>query len=454
MFTVLTGRAEAPTETATEAWFIMGRRSGKDVKVASIATYLATIGASRFRFQKRLKPGERGVVQVLAVDRDQARVCLGYLKAMFEKPMLAPLVKSNAIDGIELTNRLSIEITTNDQRRVRGRTVVAAVFDGVAHWRGDDSANPDEAIYQAVKPAMATMMPGAMFVGISSPHARTGLLYRKYRDHFGKDGDVLVAKAPTWVMNPTVARDSKIVCDAFDSDAAWAAAEYGAEFRSDIEAFLSRDVLEACVDVGIHERPADRSRFRYLAFTDPSGGSADSMTLSIGHIEKGHVVIDLVREIVPPFNPEAAVMEFASTVRQYGLSMVIGDNYGAVWVKDAFMRAGVYYHPSDRAKSALYLDALAAFNARKVALLDHLKTVNQFAALERRATRGGRDTVDHPRGAHDDIANSVAGVIANLSRQVREEAQKVDVSKPQPDQAWVLPVAPDVYPSRTSRLRV
>ncbi len=165
-------------------------------------------------------------------------------------------------------------------------------------------------------------------------------------------------------------------------------------------------------------------------------------------------VIDLVREIVPPFNPEAAVMEFASTVRQYGLSMVIGDNYGAVWVKDAFMRAGVYYHPSDRAKSALYLDALAAFNARKVALLDHLKTVNQFAALERRATRGGRDTVDHPRGAHDDIANSVAGVIANLSRQVREEAQKVDVSKPQPDQAWVLPVAPDVYPSRTSRLRV
>ena len=33
----------------------------------------------------------------------------------------------------------------------------------------------------------------------------------------------------------------------------------------------------------------------------------------------------------------------------------------------------------------------------------------QFLALERRTTRGGRDSIDHPPGGHDDIANAVAG---------------------------------------------
>jgi hypothetical protein len=35
--------------------------------------------------------------------------------------------------------------------------------------------------------------------------------------------------------------------------------------------------------------------------------------------------------------------------------------------------------------------------------------VSQFVGLERRTSRGGRDTVDHAPGSHDDIANAVAG---------------------------------------------
>ncbi|MCT8974948.1 hypothetical protein MUB46_24095, partial [Microbaculum sp. A6E488] len=181
VFRELTGRDEAPDEPASEAWLIMGRRSGKDVKAGSIAVYLATIGAEQFGFRKRLTRGERGVVQLLAVDRDQAKVCLGYISEMFEQPMLRKLIKRNTADSIELKNGLAVEVTTNDQRRVRGRTVVAAIFDEVAHWRSENTLSPDADVYRAVKPAMATMMPGAMLIGISSPHARKGLLWEKYR---------------------------------------------------------------------------------------------------------------------------------------------------------------------------------------------------------------------------------------------------------------------------------
>lgn len=443
VFAELTGRASAPLSPVTEAWFIMGRRSGKDVKIASVAAWLATIGAIRFGFRERLKPGERGVVQVLAVDRDQARVCMGYLKAMFEKPLLASMVKQPSADAIELTNRLAIEITTNDQRRARGRTVVAVIFDEVAHWRGEDSSNPDEHVYQAIKPAMATMTPGAMLFGISSPHARSGLLYRKFKENWGKDGDILVAKAPTWRMNPTVARNSRIVEEAYAEDPAWAAAEYGAEFRSDIEAFLSREAIEACIEPGVTERIPNLDR-RYLGFVDPSGGSSDSMTLAIAHVEKTTVVLDLIKEITPPFSPEAAVLEFVALLKAYRCSMVFGDNYGALWVQESFTKAGCYYRKAEKPKSALYLDFLPVVNSGAARLLDHPKMVNQIAALERRTQRGTRDSVDHPRGGHDDIANAVAGAVALVARFTATTATFVKAGEDEPP--------PGYWPIRAGQL--
>ena len=94
------------------------------------------------------------MVQLLAVDRDKAEVCFGYTLAFFEMPMLEKMVRRITANSIELKNNLTIEITTNDKRRVRGRAVVAAIFDEVAHWRNEASANPDEDVYSAIQPAI------------------------------------------------------------------------------------------------------------------------------------------------------------------------------------------------------------------------------------------------------------------------------------------------------------
>ncbi|RWO45977.1 MAG: hypothetical protein EOS11_10305 [Mesorhizobium sp.] len=413
VFRELTGRDEAPTGPAAESWFIFGRRSGKDVKAASLVSYLATIGVEAFGWGKRLTRGEKGVVQLLAVDRAQAGVCMGYVREMFRQPMLAKLVKRAGPDTIELSNKCSIEITTADQRRTRGRTVIAVVMDEIAHWRAEDSTNPDEAIYQSVTPAMITMQPGALLVGISSPHMRRGLLFRKYRDNWGKDGNILVAKAPTWKMNLTLSEHHEVIREAYDADPLWAGAEYGAEFRNDLEPFLSLEAVEGCIDEGVLERPPDRQH-GYVAFIDPSGGSNDAMVLAVAHVESSTVVVDCIRERVPPFSPESVVLEFAETLKQYRCPQAYGDAYGAAWVSDSFGRAGVAYKSPGKNKSELYLNFLPTVNSGGVALLDHAKLKKELVALERRTTRGGRDTVDHPKGAncHDDVANAVAGVVA------------------------------------------
>jgi hypothetical protein len=57
----------------------------------------------------------------------------------------------------------------------------------------------------------------------------------------------------------------------------------------------------------------------------------------------------------------------------------------------------------------LYVDLLPLINSARVALLDQPKMLNQLLALERRTARGGKDSVDHPSGQHDDHINAVAG---------------------------------------------
>lgn len=147
VFKALTGRETAPTERATEVWLVVGRRGGKDVKSAALAAYLATLGVEEYGWRKKLVRGERGVVQVLAVDRDQAQVAFRYVKGFFGKPFFKQFVKRETADAIELTNGFAVEVATSDQRRVRGRTVVAALMDELAFWRSDSTASPDVDVY-------------------------------------------------------------------------------------------------------------------------------------------------------------------------------------------------------------------------------------------------------------------------------------------------------------------
>ena len=315
-------------------------------------------------------------------------------------------MRRQTADTIEFTNNFVIEITTADRRSVRGRTVAAVIFDEIAHWPNEYAANPDELIYQAIKPAMATMK-NSLLIGISSPHARRGLLWQKFSEGFGKTGKTLVVQAPTWVLNPTLSPERDPIKQAFVDDPQWAAAEYGAEFRGDIETFVSLEVLNRCTD-SVGERLPEWSK-SYAAFVDPSGGSNDSMTLAVAHAEGKVIVLDAIREVVPPFSPNAVVEQFAEVLRQYQIWMVYGDRYAGEWCREPFIQRNVGYETSERAKSDIYRDFLPLLNSRAVALLDHRRMRQQFLALERRTTRGGKDSIDHPPAGHDDISNAVAG---------------------------------------------
>ena len=52
---------------------------------------------------------------------------------------------------------------------------------------------------------------------------------------------------------------------------------------------------------------------------------------------------------------------------------------------------------------------LAIVNSKQCELLDHPRLLAQFAGLQRRTGRSGRDSIDHRPNQRDDLASSVAG---------------------------------------------
>jgi hypothetical protein len=254
-----------------------------------------------------------------------------------------------------------------------------------------------------------------MLIGISSPYARRGALYEAYKKHFGKDGDsIFVWNAPSLDMNPSL--DPAVVTAALEDDESSAKAEFLAEFRTDIESLIDRETITALVvpgRVGLPPVP----RISYSAFVDPSGGSADSMTLAISHEADGKIIIDALFEKKPPFSPEDTVLEFARTLQAYGVSEVVGDRYAGEWPREQFRKWGIEYQTSEKNKSELYQAILPVMNSGRVELPDNKRLVSQLVGLERRTARGGRDSIAHAPHSHDDLANAVAGAIAEQSRE-------------------------------------
>src|SRR5262249_10844622 len=326
------------------------------------------------------------------------------------------LIASRTADALELTNGITLEVRPASFRKLRGPTYVAVIADELAFWYVDAAyANPDVEILNAVEPGLATT--GGPLILASSPHARRGALWDAFKRHYGAGGDslILVAHGASRTLNPSLPQ--RVVDRALEKDRARATAEYLAEFRTDVEGFVALEVVESCV--GDYREMLPASDISYRAFVDPSGGSVDAMTLAIAHKAKRpdeRVIVDAVREVQPPFSPSAVVDDFAVLLKSYRVRKVVGDHCGGEFVKEPFRRNGISYEVCKQPKSDLFRDMLPLLNSGHITLPRNDRLIAQIVGLERRVSRGGKDSIGHPPHGHDDVANAVAGAVAAAKR--------------------------------------
>jgi hypothetical protein len=410
LFKDCTGRAQWPADAFSEAWLIIGVRGGKSFISALIATYLAVFK------EYQLSPGEKGFIIIVAPTKRQARIIKSYLTSFFtDNPFLSPFLARESAEEVELTNNVIIACLSSDYRSLRGYTAIGAIADELSYFSVEGS-RPDREVIRSLRGRLLST--GGPLICISTPYARRGIFYETWKKHWGNDESrILVWKAPSTTMNPTLSR--KIIDRAIEEDPIGAKADYLAEFRSDIESYVSRKALEACVAPNRFELPYISGNF-YKAFVDPAGGSGrDAMALAVCHMEGEFRVLDLVREVRPPFSPEQVVKDFAEMLRTYHLKSVTGDRYGGEWPRERFRVHGITYEIAEKSKSDYYKEFLPLINSGRIELLDHPKMLSQILNLERKTARSGRDSIDHPPNGHDDLANVCAGVSCHFKKLKR-----------------------------------
>ena len=393
-----------------ELLVLAGRRGGKSCIAATVAIYLATLR------RWRLAPGEIGTVMTLAADRDQARVSFRYCVGLLEQsPILCQELESITADTIRLRNGLEIVIGTSDKAAVRGRTIVAAVLDEVSFW----GADADE-VLRALRPGMASQ-PDALLIQITTAYSQRGPVFDTFRRYYGTDDPrVLVVRATTRDLNETIPQS--FIDEELERDPQAAAAEYLAQFRSDLEALFDAALIDRATRGTPRELPyratlPSGTPIVYRAAVDVSGGRQDAAAAAVGHREGEHNVIDACRRWPSPHNPVAVAVEVAAFLKSYELSVATADQYGAEIAASVYREAGVTLIPSEFNRSEAYLHALPLFTSGRIEIPDEPTLRAELLTLERRTGRSGKDAVDHPPHMHDDLANAVSLCAAVVNRE-------------------------------------
>jgi hypothetical protein len=286
------------------------------------------------------------------------------------------------------------------------------VLDELAYMRDEFSATPDIELVRAVRPGLANL--GGRLLGLSSPHSRRGHLYAMYQQHYGKPSDVLVIQAGGPVLNPTIS--AAFIERARAEDPTAARSEWDAQFREDISQWLADELLEAA-----REGRTGGKKKAPVAFVDMSGGRHDASCLGIAHAEEvgqpaerspPRLVLDVLEHVKAPHEPSVVVERFCRILKDYKISKVVGDRYGAEWVTSAFKDRGISYESSELDKSSIYMEVLPAFAERRITLIDDKRLITELRMLERKPRTGGKaDAVDHAPNMHDDAANAACGAL-------------------------------------------
>lgn len=407
LFTKATGRSryDPPEGGWRELTVLSGRQSGKS-RIAALLT------AFEAAFAPKSRDGELYALLLAQDLRAAVRTAFSYVRAfLMSSPILRAAVTRETQTSLDLTNGLRVAVYPCRPASVRGLRARVVVLDELAFFRSGEGVAVDTEMLRAVRPSLATT--GGKLIILSSPYGQSGALWELHRRHYGRDDSpVLVWQADAPTMNPTLPADYLARMREEDPEAY--RSEVLGEFRAGLATLLDPDSLAACVSPSRLELPPAWG-VDYRAFVDPSGGRSDAFTLAIGHRDgtddATRAVVDLVRAWRAPFNPSSVVAEIAGLLRAYRVATVVGDRYGGEWPRESFRMQGVEYELAARAKSDLYLEVVAHVNGARLELPDHAELLRELRGLERRRGSSGRDRVDHAPGAHDDLANAVAGVV-------------------------------------------
>jgi hypothetical protein len=406
----------------------LGRRSGKTLMAAVVATYAACMLADAYK--SFLRSGEKFYIVSVANTIDQSKIALRGVKDLVGgSPILKPMIVRETSDTLELSNGAVFRAMPASSRGGRGLAVPLLIFDEIGHALDTEGGNAaGSSLYQALSPSVAQFGKLGKILLLSSPWIQQGIFWELFKQaNSGNFSHIQVRQEPSWVMNPTLSRDFLAQEKARDPELF--AIEYGANFSQSLSSFISDDLVEAAIN---YDRsillPIPKFKGRYYLSLDPAKGNRDQYTACIAHYDNELLIIDQWHEFKPSWfdgkKSQVRISEVENWILEkhqvYGFSEVVLDQYNSSATVQRLtgrlkIRELTWTAPT---KTEAFSKLRELFNSGKIELYPHPRANQQIKNLTVTYRPSGQWSVSGGTGAAvDDYPSSLAGtVLAAKSR--------------------------------------
>lgn len=350
------------------------------------------------------------------MDKEGANVNLSYLKRWFsEDPILREAVDTIVKDGIRLKSGLFIKSFPRSLSAVAGVNSPAGnCLDEVNQWKLQGSIEQDKEIESMVLRGQLGHEKTAQLFKTSSPRKKVGILYADYQASYGVDEDDYRCYWHTDVFASRPDLDPKILENLKLRNPREYNVLYGGGWHEGADQFIESELIDNCIQRGIHQRKAEPGDKLVLAI-DPSSGGADSFCASIlalrnrGTDREKIVQLAMVgyqsKSSNKALNVDKAVKGISKLAGEYGLTQAYTDNHHPAVQEVNFARERIQIRTKNYPTRNLIWDGLEYWLRQcKIELLDNSDLERELKALIR--TPSG--TVQHLRSGHDDFPQTIA----------------------------------------------
>lgn len=415
--------AHIPAEARHVVVVVAGGRAGKSYVLGALRLLHLALSVPL----TTLAPGEAAEAIVVAPDLRLSRHVLRYVRGIAGPAMVAETADSITIrrpDGHQVI--LDCLPASRGGSAVRGRSLVGAFLDEAAFFRDADYRVNDEDVFRALAPRIVR---GGQLIVASTPWAETGLLYRFWREEFGRPATAIVAHAPTLLLRPDaapeVARERK-------RDPENARREFDAEFLPAGSAlYFDSRAIDACTDAS--PRPLPPMHTGTACVGADLGFRSDSSAAVVAEYDGEHVhVMDLL-ELRPekgrPLTPSRTIAEIAELARRYEAPGVMADQHYAEAVREHLAAADLALLAAPEgqpAKLETYAKLRALLLDGAVRLPAHPRLLDQLRQVTAVPTAGGNISIRSPRtpgGGHGDLVSALVLAVWQAARLVPERTK-------------------------------
>lgn len=394
----LTTKQNGSRHQYRELWARVGRRGRKSFTMALVAIFEAAFGGH----ERFILDGEQGLIAV--VSKDTAGSTLVARFCELHANALGIPASWSSIGSVRVLNLegfpFGIACFPCNAKAPRGFAMPVVIADEIAFWTTDDeSAQADDAVLGAIKPAMA-QFPDSKLLAISSAFGKEGRHYATIEANLGdsceeqhveyRDADALAVQGPTWEWNPeiTEARTHQL-----EKEKKTHAREYASECGDTVSAaFESADVA------GCFGREPIGAVEGLFFCIDASSLRGDAFAFIAGSTRRGggvhvHEINGWSDDQLRGLRMTEVVDTLAARAKENGIHEIFGDQREEASLTAMFAERGIHFRSlpwSEPSKDDAVMTLRRLMRDHQLTITEHPRMRSELMSMKAKLQPSGR----------------------------------------------------------------